>query len=26
MESVFIVGDRGVESIYRTPLELMGPR
>ena len=26
MESVFIIGDHGAESIYRTPLELMGPR
>jgi hypothetical protein len=26
MESVFIIGDRGAESIYRTPLALMGPR
>lgn len=26
MENVFIVGQHGVESLYRTPLELLGPR
>jgi Xaa-Pro dipeptidase len=26
MENVFIVGKDGCEPVYRTPLELMGPR
>ena len=26
MENVFIVGPKGPESLYRTPLELLGPR
>jgi Xaa-Pro dipeptidase len=26
MENVFIVGRNGLESLYKTPLELMGPR
>jgi Xaa-Pro dipeptidase len=26
MENVFVVGADGAESLYRTPLELMGPR
>lgn len=26
MENVFIVGPDGVDSVYKTPLELMGPR
>ena len=26
MENVFIIGSHGAESLYRTPLELLGPR
>ena len=26
MENVFVIGADGADSIYRTPLELMGPR
>jgi hypothetical protein len=26
MENVFIIGKEGPESLYQTPLELMGPR